>query len=106
MPRNPALPEYAVEHREKVPDADSPFPCCIARKVSSKEYTNTPAALAAMDKEWENLRTAPRPDPKDKGRGVWNESKVMEAADARAAARRNGKKAHFGRIAALCYEKK
>ena len=82
-----------------------PFPCCIARKVNKKEYSQSKEATAAMDEEWENLRTVPRPDPKDKGIGVWDESKVIEAKDARAVARRLGKKAHFGRIAELCYEK-
>ena len=33
------------------------------------------------------------------------ETKVVEAKDARAEARRQGKKAHFGRIAELCYER-
>ena len=84
---------------------ESSFPCCIARKVTKKEYSQTKAATAAMDEEWENLRKAPRPDPKDKGIGVWDESIVMEAKDARATARQQGKKAHFGHIAELCYEK-
>ncbi len=36
---------------------------------------------------------------------MWDESKVVEAKDARTAARRQNKKAHFGRIAEMCYEK-
>ena len=35
-----------------------------------------------MDVEWEDLRTIKRPNPKDKGKGVWDESKVLEAKDA------------------------
>ena len=58
-----------------------------------------------MDKEWENLRNAPRPDPKDKGIGTWEESEVMEAHDARKLAKSKGLKAHFGWIAEMCYEK-
>jgi hypothetical protein len=58
-----------------------------------------------MNKEWENLRTAARPDSRDKGIGTWDEGKVIEGSLARANARKTGKKAHFGRIAELCYEK-
>ena len=83
----------------------SSIPCCIARKVNKQEYSQSKAATAAMDEEWENLRTAPRPDPKDKGIGTWDETKVMEAKDARATAKKQGKTAHFGWIAELCYEK-
>ena len=71
--------------------------------MSSKE------AQKAMDVEWEDLRTIKRPNPKDKGKdkgkGVWDVSKVLEAKDAATKARKEGKKAHFARICELCYEK-
>ena len=74
----------------------SAAPCCIARKVTKSEYSQSADAIAAMDKEWENLRTAPRPDPEDKGIGTWDEDKVMEAKDARLQAQKQGNTAHFG----------
>ena len=95
-------------HRELNPLAKSPigsFPGCIARKVNRKEFSDNPSATAAMNKEWENLRNAPRPNPKDKGKGVWAEDCVIEAGEARAQAKRAGKKAHFAQIVEMCYEK-
>ena len=66
---------------------------------------NSKEAQKAMDVEWEDLRTIKRPNPKDKGKGVWDESKVLEAKDAATKARKESKKAHFARICELCYEK-
>ena len=67
-----------------------PIPCAIARKVPKKEYINSKEAQKAMDVEWEDLRTIKRPNPKDKGKGVWDESKVLEAKDAATKARKEG----------------
>ena len=58
-----------------------------------------------MDAEWNKLRYAKRPDPKDKGVGVWDETMVMEASDVRNGARQAGDTVHFLRIAELCMQK-
>ena len=60
----------------------------VARVVSQAEDKRTPAAKAAMDKEWQKLV--------DKFR--WLEKKVREFRDVSAEAKKSGKKAHLGRV--------
>ena len=67
----------------------------VARLVSKDEIASNPKAKAALDKEWENLRT----------KGVWDEKSVRECRDIVAEARREGKAVHLGRIFEACYEK-
>ena len=109
VPCMPCLPSGSklgtTAHREMFTLFDGSVPCCIARKVGKSEYKNNPKATSAMDLEWEKLRTNKRPDPKDKGKGAWDETMVREAADVRAEARRDGATVHFARIAELCTEK-
>jgi hypothetical protein len=59
------------------------------------EMLRTPAAEAAVAKEWERLRLA----------GAWDESSVQELVDLKSSAKRSGKKVHIGRIFELCHEK-
>jgi hypothetical protein len=92
-------------HREKTAPYMPTFPSCIARKVPRNEYSKNPKAKAAMDAEWNKLRTLKRPDLKDKRTGAWYEGGVREAAAVRAEARHATITTHFGRIVELCTEK-
>ena len=67
----------------------------VARPVNKMEMLRTPAAEAAVAKEWERLRLA----------GAWDESSVQELTDLKASAKRTGKRVHIGRIFELCHEK-
>ena len=67
----------------------------VARLVPKDEVRNNPKAKAALDKEWENLRT----------KGVWDESRVRECKSIVDEARKNGQTVHLGRIFEACYEK-
>lgn len=64
----------------------------VARLVSKDEVARNPKAKAALDKEWNNLKT----------KGVWDESRVRERKDIVNEARRNGTKVHLGRIFEAC----
>ena len=66
----------------------------VARLASKDEVARTPAAKAALDKEWNNLRN----------KGVWDESRVRECRDIINEARKGGKTVHLGRIFELRYE--
>ena len=67
----------------------------VARVVSQAEVERTPAAKAAMDKEWQKLVD----------KSCWLEKKVREFQDVTAEAKRSNKKAHFGRIFEICSQK-
>ena len=67
----------------------------VARLVPKDEVRRNPKAKAALDKEWENLRT----------KGVWDESRVKECKSIVEEARKNGETVHLGRIFEACYEK-
>ena len=82
-------------HRVKSDASPVPFSVMVARSVSKDEVKRTPAAQAALQKEWDRLRAA----------GCWDESRVREWNDVASEARREGTIAHMGRIFALCVEK-
>ena len=67
----------------------------VARLVPKDEVKKSPKAKAALDKEWENLRT----------KGVWDESRVKECKSIVEEARKKGETVHLGRIFEACYEK-
>ena len=67
----------------------------VARLVPKDEVRKNPKAKAALDKEWENLRT----------KGVWDESRVKECKSIVEEARKKGETVHLGRIFEACYEK-
>ena len=67
----------------------------VARLVPKDEIAKNPKAKAALDKEWENLRT----------KGVWDESRVRECKSIVDEARKNGQTVHLGRIFEASYEK-
>ena len=64
----------------------------VARVVSQAEVERTPAAKAAMDKEWKKLVD----------KSCWLEKKVREFHEVAAEAKHSNKKAHFGRIFEIC----
>ena len=67
----------------------------VARPVNKAEVSRTPAAEAAVAKEWQRLRSA----------GAWDESVVVELSQLKAQSQRDKKKVHIGRIFELCHEK-
>ena len=69
----------------------------VARPVGQKEINNTPAAQAALDKEWNNLTS----------KGAWDYSTVREWDDVSREAIKNKTKVHVGKIfEILCREGK
>ena len=74
---------------------------CVARSVSRPERLSTPAAMKAMDKEWDRLRSVKHAH----GVGVWNEAAVAEKSSVVARANAAKEVAHFGRIFDACVEK-
>lgn len=68
----------------------------VARLVSKdEEVARNPKAQAALDEEWENLRS----------KGVWDESRVKECRKIVDDARAAKQTVHLGRIFEACYEK-
>jgi len=86
---------HVDSHRVKSSCDILPFSACVARPVTKTEVARTPAAQAALQKEWDRLRAA----------GCWNESVVREWSHVAAEARDSGQSAHMGRIFAICVEK-
>lgn len=74
----------------------------VASKVSPKDWMRIPKASAAIDEEWDKLMSCARPDPRDKGKGVFDMNSVRELSTAKAEAKRNGAKMHHGHIAHMC----
>ena len=87
-------------HRDKLKD-QSELMCfhfsnaLAARPVGQKEINNTPAAQAALDKEWNNLTS----------KGAWDYSTVREWEDVSREAIKNKTKVHVGKIFEICVEK-
>ena len=87
-------------HRDKLKD-QSELMCfhfsnaLVARPVGQKEINNTPAAQAALDKEWNNLTN----------KGAWDYSTVREWDDVSREAIKNKTKVHVGKIFEICVEK-
>ena len=79
-------------HRDKLKD-QSELMCfhfsnaLVARPVGQKEINNTPAAQAALDKEWNNLTS----------KGAWDYSTVREWDDVSREAIKNKTKVHVVR---------
>ena len=78
----------------------SPF-LLVARPVNKNEVRKSDKATAAMRKEWDKLRSAPRPG----GIGAWGESKVREAEDVRKEARKANESIHMCDVFGICVEK-
>eukprot|EP00975_Prorocentrum_lima_P058500 12271059-Prorocentrum_lima.AAC.1 len=67
----------------------------VARTCSLKEADKNPKARAALDKEWERLKSI----------NTWDESTVREWRDVAKDARFKGEGAHVGRVFAILVEK-
>ena len=94
-PRMPVMAAVVQEHREHEPDRPIWLEACVARPVRKAEISRTPAARAALEKEWQKLYKA----------NTWDESTVMEWSEVAARAKTKGTKAHVGRIFEICVEK-
>jgi hypothetical protein len=90
-PVAPAMPviktNASQEHRQKISDQTFPLNVFVARPVGKKEISTTPAAKAALDKEWNKLVEAK----------VW-ESTPTEWSELAKIARDKGETIHVGRV--------
>ena len=96
----PYVPRATItqtKHRVKTPIVEYEiYPACVARKVPRSEWVKD-KCKQALDKGWNRLRDMPWPN--GKGKGTWNESKVVEASEVRKRANKPGAKpVHFSRI--------
>ena len=55
IPPMPAIPNYVNRHRPRIPAYMNVFNAMVVRTVKRKEMLNTPAAMKAMDDEWDKL---------------------------------------------------
>ncbi len=76
-------------------DRAIPFNLMVARPVGRQEMTDCPIAQAAMQKEWEALKT----------QKVWDLLIVREKSDVVTEARKASKTVQFGRVHGICVEK-
>jgi len=67
----------------------------VVRSVGRRELESSPGAQAAMKKEWDAFRSL----------GTWDEKGVRPWAQVSEEARKQGVKAHVGRIFGICVEK-
>ena len=102
FPRLPCGPARAHKHREKRNPHGGLYNACVARPVKPAEMRSNPKAKAAMQDEWDRLRSVQRPDG---NHGVWDESLVEEWGKVRARARRNGEKVNVGLVFGIVVEK-
>ena len=72
-----------------------PYAALVARPVHKPEVRQTPAAQAALHKEWQCLRDM----------RCWDEAKVADWSDVRARAKAAGEKRHRVRALATCVGK-
>ena len=71
IPSFASSPAVAGGHRDKIGPRSFPFNAMVARSVNKQELSKSPAAQAAMKKEWDRLRA----------KKVWDESVVRERDD-------------------------
>ena len=93
----PSMPTIRKDgkHREKNVVENPLYNACVARPVEKSEIAQTKAAQDALDKEWDKLLKI----------GTWDESKVQEWSHVAARHRKDGTKAHIGRVFEICVEK-
>ena len=93
----PAMPVTfgSQEHRDKIALSPIPWEACVARPVGKQEIEKTPAAKAALQKEWDKLRKI----------HTWDESGVREWHKVAAEAKASNTTVHVGRIFSICVEK-
>ena len=85
------------EHRTKLDELYNPFHYHVAgaKQLKMDEVNRTPAAKAAMDKEWKKLQDI----------GSWYLSNVREFDDVKAEALAEARTVHFGFVFPICHEK-
>ena len=95
-PAMPVLNHISEEHRERMKTlynkklrqiVDEMY-ALVAKVPSPKEIAASPAAQAAMDKEWKKLVD----------KGCWVEKKVREFESVASEAKKNNQKVHFGNV--------
>ena len=83
LPRRTSDDAYG--HRDKLGTSPYPDNLCVARLVGKAEIEKTPAAMEAVKKEWDRLRS----------KYVWDEDHPREWDDVRVEARRGGGGAQY-----------
>ena len=87
-----------VPHREQIVSHEYGFYACTARSVDRKERVWNKEAQAALQKEWDRLRSC----GKD---GCWDEKHPKERREVEREARDKGAGAHFESVFDICVEK-
>ena len=88
----PVISDYVNRHRLRIPAYMNVFNAMVVRTVKRKGMLSTPAAMKAMDDEWDKLYK----------QMVWDLITVREQDDVAAKARYNNIKVHFGDIFGIC----
>ena len=88
IPSMPVLSDYVNRHRAYM----NVFNAMVTRTVKRKEMLSTPAAMKAMDDEWDKLSK----------QMAWDLITVREQDDVAAKARYNNIKVHFDGIFGIC----
>ena len=81
----PVISDYVDRHRPRIPAYMKVFNAMVVRTVKRKEMRSMPAAMEAMDGEWEKLSK----------QMVWDLTTVREQDDVAAKARYNNIRVHF-----------
>jgi hypothetical protein len=102
IPAMPSSAPDATQHRRRDDEAMPTYNAMVARPVRPAEVKTNPIAMAAMQAEWDRLRSVVRPDGTF---GCWDEHYVREWRDVRAEARRKGEKANVGLVYGIVVEK-
>ena len=92
IPSMPAISNYVYRHRPRILAYMNVFNAMVVRTKKRKGMLNTPAAMKAMDDEWNKLSK----------QVVWDLTTVREQDEVAAQARNNNIKVHFGNIFGNC----
>ena len=92
IPSMPVIPTYVNGHRPRILAYMDVFDAMVVRTVKRKEMLSTPAAVKAMDDEWNKLSK----------QIVWDLNTAREQDEVVAQARSNNTEVHFGDIFGIC----
>ena len=92
IPSMPVISNDVSRHRPRIPAYMNVFNAMVVRTAKRKEMPNTPAAMKAMDGEWNKLSK----------QVVWDLTTAREQDEVAAQARNNNIKVHFGDIFGTC----
>ena len=92
IPSMPVISNYVNRHRPRIPAHMNVFNAMVVRTVKRKEMLSTPAAMKAMDDEWNKLSK----------QIVWDLNTVRKQDEVAEQARSNNIKIHFGDIFGIC----